>query len=62
MKIKPQEKEKYQESVQVQMPLLFYFLCNNDCVQLVTYAIIQGNQIVSSWLFHVFNFVFIDRE
>ena len=42
----PKEKEKDHESMQVQMPLLFYFLYNNDYVQLVIYATIHGNQIV----------------
>ena len=46
MKNKPQGKRKDQESVQVQMPLLFYFLYNNDCVKPVTYATIHGNEIV----------------
>ena len=40
------KKEKDHESVQVQMPQLFYFLYSKDCVQLVTYATIHDNQIV----------------
>jgi len=42
----PKKKEKDHENVQVQMPLLFYFLYNNNCVQFVVYATIHGNQIV----------------
>ena len=41
----PQEKGKDHESVQAQIPLLFHFL-NKYCVQLVTYATINGKQIV----------------
>ena len=40
------KKQKDHESVQDQMPLLFTFLHNNDCVQLVIHATIHGNQIV----------------
>ena len=46
MKIYEPQKEKDHESVQVKMPLLFNFMHNNDCVQLVTHAIIHGNQTV----------------
>ena len=45
-KMNPKEKQKYNESVQVQMPLLFTFLHNNDYVQLVVYARIHGNQTI----------------
>ena len=33
-------KEKDHESVQVQMPLLFTFMHNNDCVQLVPQSMV----------------------
>ena len=40
------QKQKDHESAQVQMALLFNFLHNNDCVQLVIHAKIHGNQTV----------------
>jgi len=45
-KMNPHGNKKDHESVQVQMPLLFYFLYRNECVQLVIYDTIQGNQTV----------------
>jgi len=46
MKIYEPQKQKDHESVQVKMPLLFIFMHNNDCVQLIIHAKIHGNQIV----------------
>jgi len=41
MKVYEPQKQKDHESVQVQMPLLFTFMHNNDCVKIVTYATIH---------------------
>ena len=46
MKIYEPQKQKGHESVLVQMPLLFTFMHNIDCVQLVIRATIHGKQIV----------------
>jgi len=42
----PKKNKRDHESVQVKMPLLFTFMHNNDCVQLVIHATIHGNQTV----------------
>ena len=47
MKIyEPQKTKRDHESVQVKMIMLFTFMHNNDCVQLVTHVTIHGNQTV----------------
>ena len=45
-KYEPQKKQKDHKSEKAKMPVLFNFMHNNDCVQLVIHAIIHGNQTI----------------
>lgn len=46
MKIYEPQKQRDHESVQVQIPLLFTFMDNNDFMQVVIHATIHGNKTV----------------